>query len=414
MGVINSVTRPVVRSVVADSSASNAVTPGASYTDIVASGVLFGDATFTRASSATYFNSSGVLSTATTNTPRVDYNPATLALRGLLVEESRTNIMLRSEEFDDAAWSKSAITVTANNIAAPDGNTTADLITATSSSGSTQQNSKSVTSGAITTISVFAKAGTAPVLAITPLSYDVSIATTYFNLSTGEVGTTAASHTAAIQDCGGGWYRCEVRFSSVTDLTGNIRFNLCDADGSVTVTSGRTQYWWGAQMETGAFASSYIPTTTASVTRAADVCSVSDLTDIAHDATVGTIYLEGTTPRGIGASTISTVSLNDGTANEVIAMRHLTGGTTHDYAVTDGGVSQVDTAGFSVSALSSIKHAASYAANDFKSCVNGGTIQTDTSGTLPTVDRMTLNAWNGWIATLRYYPSAEDTQALTT
>jgi len=60
--------------------------------------------TFTRASSGSYYNSGGYLQMAGTNVPRLDYNPSTLQPQGLLIEEARTNLLLRSEEFNTSPW----------------------------------------------------------------------------------------------------------------------------------------------------------------------------------------------------------------------------------------------------------------------------------------------------------------------
>jgi len=74
--------------------------------DFTASNTLDSRITFTRATTATYFNSSGVLSTAASGEARFDYNPTTLAARGLLIEEQRTNSELYSEDFANAHWQK--------------------------------------------------------------------------------------------------------------------------------------------------------------------------------------------------------------------------------------------------------------------------------------------------------------------
>ncbi len=87
--------------------------------------------TFTRASTATYFDAAGVLSSAANNVPRIDYDPETLICKGLLIEEARTNLLTYSEQFDNAAWIKSNanISVTSTNSTSPDGTASADTVT---------------------------------------------------------------------------------------------------------------------------------------------------------------------------------------------------------------------------------------------------------------------------------------------
>src|SRR4029078_473552 len=98
--------------------------------DFVGSGSLGAGAVFTRASVGTYYNSSGVLVSAAINTPRFDYDPVTLQLKGLLLEDASTNVMLNSGDAGNASWVKSnnvavAPVVTSNQAIAPDGTTTA-------------------------------------------------------------------------------------------------------------------------------------------------------------------------------------------------------------------------------------------------------------------------------------------------
>ena len=106
-----------------------ALPPGASLDlSFMTPGTLDPRITFTRASTGTYFDSNGVMRTAAVNQPRWDYDPVTHQLRGLLLEDARTNLWLQSADASNAAWSKSGAplpVVTANQITAPDGSLTA-------------------------------------------------------------------------------------------------------------------------------------------------------------------------------------------------------------------------------------------------------------------------------------------------
>jgi hypothetical protein len=206
--------------------------------------------------------------------PRFDYDPVTLAAKGLLIEEQRTNLVTYSEQFDNAAWTKTGSTISANATTAPDGTLTADKLQVANTTSS--QKNLGQTVGAISTTyadTVYAKASELSWLVIN--QYDGSDRRTWFNLSNGTVGTTAAGTTATIEALSNGWYRCRaVRAMG----TGSIQLvlNVADADNSAVFvgTVGQGIFLWGAQREAGAFATSYIPTVASQVTRSADVATM--------------------------------------------------------------------------------------------------------------------------------------------
>jgi hypothetical protein len=179
-----------------------------------------------------------------------------------------------------------------------------------------------------------------------------------------------------------------------------------------------TIYLYGAQLEAGSFATSYIPTTTASVVRSADVCSITGggFTSF-YNQSEGTMLTNAFTPAS-GDRTV--LSADDNTANEMIRLR--TEGTNPFFKVTDGGSELVAIDAGTVSANTSFKLIGAYKLDDFASSINGGAAVTDTSGTTPTVDRMRIGAGQGGntmcgcVASLRYYkkrlPNAK-LQALT-
>lgn len=204
--------------------------------------------TFTRASGGGRFNSSGVYEWLGNNVPRLDYDPVTLQPRGLLIEEQRTNLLLRSAEFDNAAWSKVGVSVTPNTTISPDGSVNADSVVTTEAySTSPRTSASAITSAGVTyTYSVWMRAATpqTKVLQIT----DPSI--------TGYLAQKSVTLTTA-------WQRFDITF------TGQA--------GALWIRSpaiGEAFEIWGAQLEAGAFPTSYIPTTTAQVTRAADVITL--------------------------------------------------------------------------------------------------------------------------------------------
>lgn len=208
---------------------------------------------------------------------------------GYLAEGARTNLCLHSQALDNAAWTPNNLTVGANNVVAPDGTTTAETLT---SSGVSTNIYQSVTiTTAAHTWSVYVKKGTADFLWMD--AYDGANRRTWFNLTTATVATNTAGNTATITSLPSGWLRATVsRTAGAT--TGFAVVGMSDADNSSDAAVGKTMVVWGMQLEAASFASTYIPTTTAAVTRNADV-----LTYVAAgnaNAVAGSSYAEVTMP----------------------------------------------------------------------------------------------------------------------
>jgi len=389
--------------------------------------------TFTRASTATYFDSAGVLQSAAVDAPRLDYNPSTLAAQGLLIEEARTNSLLRSAEFDNASWIKTRATVTANTATAPDGTTSADSIVEDGTAANTHDlRQGGITNSATTnwTLSFFLKAvnRTWALIELQNASATNNRARAWFNLQTGVVGTgntvgsgiTYVSHS--IQNVGNGWYRCVVVGTvdvSVTSIQAWVEGTIADNTTNYDGVNGQTSvYIWGAQLEAGAFPTSYIPTTTTALTRAADVASVNTLSPW-FNATEGTLFAESSVNYTVPATFFPlAASLNDNSSNNRIEVGYLTT-VVAGFEVSVGGVSQ---AGLYPSTAAQVRRTAgAYAANDFAVSTNSSAPTTDTSGSIPSVTRLALGTRTsgGTVIHLRrvtYYPrrlSNAELQALT-
>jgi hypothetical protein len=199
----------------------------------------------------------------------------TLAIRGLLIEEQRTNLLLQSAAFDNASWTKTNATVTANNVNAPDGATTAEMITDSADGAATSHSvnqSINFTSGTAYTLSVFAKQGTlAGSVLLFPSAAFTSNITARFDLSAGTVAATDAGVAATISAVGNGWYRCTATATATATAAGLLQIRTATAASSFYQGAGAGAiYIWGAQLEAGSSARTYIPTTTASATRAVD------------------------------------------------------------------------------------------------------------------------------------------------
>ncbi|MDR3450724.1 MAG: hypothetical protein P4M15_13445 [Alphaproteobacteria bacterium] len=242
-------------------------------------GALDSRLNFARASNAWFRNASGLLTQAASNTPRFDYDPASLSLNGLLIEGQRTNIFLQSG--NPGAWAKTNVTITSNAATAPDGTTTAALVTDTTASGfhNVQQN---LSGSGTNWWSVYLKQGTIryAVLAV-PANGNVTYSV-LVDLQTGAFVSAQTNNSPSgtgylIQNAGNGWWRVSVSQTATGAIYPNIFLStsatpvFVTAQPSYTGTGTGTIYVWGGQVETAsAFPTSYIPTTTTSATRAGD------------------------------------------------------------------------------------------------------------------------------------------------
>ena len=232
--------------------------------------------TFSRTSSATFLGSNGLLQTAANNVPRIEYD-ATGAVKGLLIEEARTNILVYSSDYTGVDWTKNGTTATASAGVSPSGLTDASLITATAITDEHRfyQNRPSAgTHNTFYTKSIYAKAGTANFISISGGSTASGYAV--FNLSTGAVSGQANMQQATIEDVGRGWYRCSMHGTVANNfLVVNIGTTAANAVPQVNwLGAGETVQVYGSQWEAAAFPTSYIPTSGSTATRAADLASI--------------------------------------------------------------------------------------------------------------------------------------------
>jgi small nuclear ribonucleoprotein (snRNP)-like protein len=213
---------------------------------------------------------------------------AGITVDGYLAEGARTNLCLQSETFG-TTWTPTGSTVSSDATTAPDGTTTADKIvenTATSLHGIYQSVTITI---APTTWSVYLKAAERTWGVVN--AYDGFSNLTFFDLSNGVVGTNAVGNTATIEALPNGWYRCTVE-RTPAGTGGYFEIYTASADNTATYLGDGASgiYVWGGQIETAAFASTYIPTTTAAVTRNADVLAYATAGNFSD--TAGTMYAE--------------------------------------------------------------------------------------------------------------------------
>jgi hypothetical protein len=347
-----------------------------SLTDAVTGASLV---TFTRASSGTFVDSAGVIQTAATDGPRFGHNPTTLESLGLLVEEARTNLLLRSEEFDNVIWAKSAGTVSANSIASPAGAITADtFVENTSNALHRISGGGAVVSGSTYTTSVYAKyAGR--FLYFNCNAAHAARAT--FDLQSGTVATVGAG-SAAIVAMGNGWYRCSVTGVAAATVTEAFYLQLNDtsvaADRTYTGDDTSGIYLWGAQLEAGAFPTSYIPTTTAAVTRSADVASITGSAFSSwYNATEGTVFAAAQSYFPGTQNAIATIFNSASAGNNRYSLRM---GNT---VVTSDGVQQASFNPTNPIANTDFRLGFAYRTDDIRFAPSYGLSSSDTSATLP-------------------------------
>lgn len=341
--------------------------------------------TFTRASTGYARNQAGVLIPfASGELRRTD--------KGALIEGSRTNLILQSQTFDNASWTKSRATVTANAAVAPDGTTTADKLVEDSTSSATHRVFQSVdkAASAITyTGTIYAKAAERNFISFklsdNTESDQVRVAV---NLTTGELsaiggsGFTSASATAT--ELANGWWRIAVTATSDTDTKVVLFAQVTDAlssTGSYNGDGASGIYIWGAQLEAGAHASSYIPTTTASATRAADSLSITGVTGLDYPLT---LYAEF--ERAVDTGTDENIFyIDDGDAEERCRIV-VSGGSANDPAVFATRSANVDQSAVTLgnTATATVyKAAGRIKTNDIRGALNGSVSAQDTSATLP-------------------------------
>ena len=346
--------------------------------------------------------------------PRFDHNPTTGESLGLLLEEARTNGVIGSADFSSTYTSLNNITTTVDTAVAPDGNTTGDTITGASSALNIKYFYKVFTTTATGayTASIYLKSNTQSIVLLR-LNDNTGIngVKQSINLSTGQllgsvsIDGTATNPSSSITPVGNGWYRCTVTCtfnSAITSLQGPAVFH----DGYTTSTSTNSYFAWGAQLEAGAFPTSYIPTTTATVTRAADVASITGSNFSSwYNQTEGTVFAEGSILNTSANRFIANIT--DSGVTEEIGLYWTT---VFGSLVNDNGVAQANSFGGTVTANSRTLHSFGYKLNDFQGYGNGTALSTDTSGTLPTVDRLTIGSrvnssfWlNGTIKRLVYW-----------
>jgi len=340
--------------------------------------------------------------------PRFDYDPVTLASKGLLIEEQRTNLIKASENLSAVTWNKTGTPVLDAAIQDPSGNINTVYYPTVSE---IYQIFDGAGVGTIS-LSFFGKKreGSSNNIIVIQIFQQVSG-------SVVDLGTYGFSLVAANPDSTyfknikreqyqNGWYRFSCQIVANTGAgTGNF-----SANSRIDIEGGSAQnYVWGLQIELNAFPTSYIPTTSASVTRAADNASMVGTNFSSwYNQSEGTVYSQWI----LGGDNISTsvYSISDGSASNLMRSRYNSAGTGIDNAViTSGATVAVLNATNQITTYSSYKNAMAYLVNDFARAANT-VLVTDNSGAIPIVNQINIGAsvgaveqLNGHIQSIKYF-----------
>jgi hypothetical protein len=423
----------------------NSIQPGFRL-DFVNSNILDPRITFTRASSGTYTNNIGVVSTASNNTPRFDYNPTTLGCNGLLIEGPSTNLLTYSAAIGGTNWyynNSPGPTITLNAATAPDNTTTASLYVPGTTSGfydANQAPSPKLTDNTSYSFSVWVKLSGA-FFSIIHLQIGNNAAggvnSGYVNtwiqltgsgsvLSTSNSGT-ATSASASVTAYPNGWYRCTVTGipsvgATVTSSFVTIRPSLANGDNNMASGGDGTSgyYFWGAQLEQNTAykiaPSTYIPTTSASASRASELAIMtgSFLSSI-YNPSVSTVVYEAMQYYSNQGASPPPFEFNDGTLNNRFNSYAQYGVVHYGIYNTTGGNLNFTMGAFTAGVP--WKFAGVYQLGACAACMNGGTVSTGTSTVFPgsAVNRLNIGtlggggggSWfSGVIRRIAYWPVA--------
>jgi len=261
--------------------------------NFAATKVLDDRITFTRDGVGTYVGEDGLVKYASNNTPRFDHDPTTGESLGLLIEESRTNILGLSSDLTDNNgndWDAVNGTIAVNQTTAPDGTTTAASFTA--SAGNAEHSvvfAELVPTGDVTA-SVWVKSNTYSIVSF--VLYGEANSTVSYNISTETVYNQGSNVSrATITEYPNGWYRISATMNCT--VSNSRAYRLYASTGNFNAGGSESFYYWGPQVESGDFETSYIPTyvSNTSVTRAADIAKITgtNFSDF-YNQTEGTVF----------------------------------------------------------------------------------------------------------------------------
>lgn len=329
--------------------------------------------TFTRAlNTATRVNSLGFIEAVNANQPRFDYNPITSVCKGLLIEEARTNVLTNSTNFS-STWTTFAASLSTGVVTSPDGSVSSIKFVESNTNAEHGIYQSTITSGSMA-YSVYAKYNGRRYLLLRRDGVNASVCA--FDLVNGVV-TQETNCTGIIEQGPSGFYRC----TQINTTIGNTVIKSSDVGtGSLATYAYQGDgisgfYLYGAQLEAGAFATSYIPTTTTALTRNADVATMTgtNFSDW-YNASAGSFvaWLDCFASSGVGRSIVVDAS----GAAKLLLYKH-----SIDKAAVYDGTNLAITSASIATYPNKSKVAMGYNSTTQSVCVDGGAVaSTNTTG----------------------------------
>ena len=338
------------------------------------------------------------------NLARVDYKDNVNG--SLLLEKQSTNLVTYSEDFSNAAWTKTEVTISANNTTSPDGTTNADAVIESTTSSAYHRvlptNPFSGTGGAYYSFSVYVKKkdSTRHIYWMCQKGADGIYA--HFNMTTFTVNEVASAgsgsnSSASITSVGNDWYR--ITLSGIVSSTSGSYYNQFYFENSVNTgfnpsaytgdgVSGFYLYGW--QAESGSYPTSYIKSEGAATTRLADSCYKTGISDKIGQ-TQGTIFMDfNVLPSTLAGSYYLETFLNDGTSNNKVSLTYYADGRIQFVAFASGSlVVNIDLPSYGLT-VGKHKFAFAYKLNDYVAYADGALVGTDTSATVPSMSALNL------------------------
>lgn len=347
------------------------------------------------------------LMTAPMGVARFDHEPISGKSLGLLIEEGRSNLLSYSQDFSNAVWARAGIAWANNVLIAPDGTLTG-CMQAPTAGASGLRSIPSITSTSGVTYSVYVKKGNVSSVnfILRNSTTLTNVVTSTFNYDTGLISASTGAITPTATPVGNGWFRIVLSSTAFSSGDGAYIYNFTSGG----LADGSYNYIWGAQLEAGAFATSYMPTPTMSAGRAADQASMTGVNFSSwYNQSEGSLYCDGDMGKSVsGYHSIVNIISSTSTGNNISISPINLLGTTPWLTAKSSGVDVAYT--YTTTPTSVNKYAFTIDKNNYKLSVNGVIALggTNPNGNLPNnLDKLIIGSFGyTYIKKLAYYPKA--------